>query len=243
MFKVTLRLNVIIKRRGDKMRILIIEDEKQLSEAIAQLLSQHNYGVDVTYDGESGLDYALTGLYDAILLDIMLPKMDGLTVLEKLRRAKINTPVLLLTAKSEVQDKICGLDCGADDYLTKPFDTGELLARIRAMTRRKGEILSHQLSFSNIVLDRESMLLKNRSQTIKLGIKEFQILEMLLMSPTTVIAKERFIEKIWGYDSEAEYNTIEVYISFLRKKLSALHAKCAIQVTRGVGYSLEACDD
>lgn len=221
------------------MKVLIIEDERQLSEALATLLEQNMYSVDVANDGVSGEEYALSGIYDVILLDIMLPCKNGWDVLRSLREKKISTPILLLTAKYEVEDKIHGLDLGADDYLTKPFSTGELMARIRAITRRKGELVGDELVLNTTVLKKSTHELCCKGNTVKLSAKEYQILEMLLQNHTQIIPKERFVEKIWGFESDAEYNVIEVYISFIRKKLAAIHADITIKATRGIGYSLE----
>jgi DNA-binding response OmpR family regulator len=196
--------------------------------------------VDAVYNGEDGLEYGCTGLYDCIVLDIMLPIMDGLQVLRQLRKNKISTPVMLLTAKSEVEDKICGLDCGADDYLTKPFSTGELLARIRALTRRTGEVNLDTFDYQGLSLNKHTYMLSYSNQSVKLSLKEYQIMEMLLKNPNQIITKERFIEKIWGFESDVEYNNLEVYISFLRKKLHSIQSKANIHTTRGVGYYLEA---
>ena len=221
------------------MRILIVEDEVSLADAVTAILKKEQYFVDAVYDGRDGLDYGLSGIYDLILLDIMLPKMNGLDVLKELRNNSISTPVMLLTARTEVNDKIKGLDCGADDYLTKPFNKGELLARVRALTRRKGEIPSNELSFGDLTLNQSTYELCRGSQSVKLGAKEFKIMQMLMFAPKNIISKDEFIEKIWGYDSEAEYNSIEVYISFLRKKLSAIKSKIQIKASRGIGYYLE----
>ncbi len=220
------------------MNILIIDDEKQLVSALASILKQNNYSVDGAYDGESGLDYVLSGIYDLIIIDVMMPKMDGITLVKKLRTKKIDTPILLLTAKSEVADKIEGLNAGADDYLTKPFSTDELLARIKALLRRKSNFTGSELLYNDIVLDRDTYTLIRDKEKISLGKKEFQILEILMLSPQKTVDKERIIEKIWGFDSEAEYNTVEVYVSFLRRKLSAINSKTEIRSVRGIGYTL-----
>lgn len=225
------------------MNILIVEDEKQLSEVLEALLKQNNYAVDAVYDGVSGEEYAETGIYDLIILDIMLPGKNGLDVLKSLRRKHISVPVLLLTAKAEVEDKIAGLDLGADDYLTKPFATGELLARIRAMTRRKGEYTGDEYAFSKTKLKKNTYELTCTGNAVKLGMKEYQIMEMLMQNSGQIIPKELLTEKIWGYESGAEYNAIEVYISFLRKKLGAIGSDIAIKAVRGVGYSLEALSE
>ncbi len=221
------------------MRILIVEDEYSLADAVTAILKKEQYFVDAVYDGRDGLDYALSGIYDLILLDIMLPKMNGLDVLKEIRKNNISTPVMLLTAKSEIDDKIKGLDCGADDYLTKPFNKGELLARVRALTRRKGEIPSNELTFGDIVLNQSTYELSCGTLSVKLGAKEFRIMQMLMFAPKNIISKDEFIEKIWGYDSEAEYNSIEVYISFLRKKLGAIKSTVQIKASRGIGYYIE----
>jgi DNA-binding response OmpR family regulator len=221
------------------VNILLVEDEKQLAEALAALLRKENYLVDAVYDGEDGEAYALTGIYDAIVLDVMLPRKNGLEVLKALRRAGCGTPVLLLTAKSEVYDKIEGLDLGADDYLTKPFATGELFARLRAMTRRRNEFTGDSLAFGDISLYLPTQELRRAEHSVALAKKEFLILELLLQNSRQIIPKERFIEKIWGYNTEAEYNAIEVYISFLRRKLSAVGSGVQIRAVRGVGYLLE----
>lgn len=221
------------------MRILIVEDEISLAEAVTAILKKEQYFVDAVYDGRDGLDYALSGIYDLILLDIMLPKMNGLDVLREIRNNNISTPVMLLTARSEINDKIKGLDCGADDYLTKPFNKGELLARIRALTRRKGEIPSNELMFGDLTLNQSTYELICGNLNVKLGAKEFKIMQMLMFAPKSIISKDEFIEKIWGYDSEAEYNSIEVYISFLRKKLGAIKSTVQIKASRGIGYYIE----
>jgi DNA-binding response OmpR family regulator len=220
------------------VRILVVEDERELSEVLLTLLQHNEYDADAVYDGVSGEDYALSGIYDLVLLDIMLPRKDGVEVLRSLRKRGNSTPVLLLTAKSEVEDKIKGLDAGADDYLTKPFASGELLARIRAMTRRKGEYVSDTLTLAGTTLDGNTHVLSCASNKVKLSIKEYQMLELLMLNSRQIIPKERFFEKIWGYDSSAEYNAVEVYISFIRKKLAAIDSRIQITAVRGSGYSL-----
>ncbi len=222
------------------MNILIVDDERQLVSALSSILKQNNYSVDGVYDGETGLDYAISGIYDLIILDVMMPKLDGFSVLNTLRAKKIDTPILMLTAKSELSDKINGLNSGADDYLTKPFETEELLARIKALLRRKESFTGNLLTYNDITLDRDSYKLIKGEEKIDLGKKEFQILELLMLSPTMAIERERFIEKIWGFDTEAEYNTIEVYVSFIRRKLSAIGSNTEIRSIRGVGYTLGA---
>ncbi len=225
------------------MRVLIVDDEKQLTSALATLLKQKNFSVDCAYNGEDGVDYALSGVYDVIILDVMMPIMDGLSALKIIRQNKIDTPVLMLSAKGETVDKITGLNLGADDYLSKPFDSEELIARIKALSRRKAEFTGNTLSFNDIVLDRNSYSLSCNDKNIKIGKKEFQLLELLILNSGKSIDKERLIEKIWGYDTEAEYNTIEVYISFIRKKLIAIGSKTEIKSIRGIGYILGEKDD
>lgn len=222
------------------MKILVVEDETQLADALSEILKRHRYAVDTVYNGIDGLDNALTDIYDCIVLDIMLPGMNGIDILRNIRNEKISTPVILLTARSEIEDKINGLDCGADDYLTKPFVTGELLARIRALTRRKGEIVDDsKLSYCGLILNKDSCSMTYNENDVKLSLKEYQIMEMLMTNPKRILPKERIIEKIWGFESDVEYNNIEVYISFLRKKLSAIGTDIKIKTARGIGYSIE----
>ncbi len=221
------------------MNILVVEDEIGLAEAVGAILRSEGYQVDLAHNGEVGLQYALTGDYDCILLDIMLPKMNGLDVLSYLRVKEIETPVLLLTARSETEDKIKGLDCGADDYLTKPFSMGELLARIRAMTRRKTVTPDINPRFGDITLDLKKGEIICGVNSVVLGRKEFQMMEMLVSAAGQIVTKEQFVTKIWGHNDESEYNNVEVYISFLRKKLSVLHSSVQIKTRRGIGYCLD----
>lgn len=221
------------------MRILIVEDEVHLSEALSQILVKNSYAVDAVNDGASGLDYALSDVYDLIILDIMLPKMNGIEVLRNIRVARLATPILLLTAKDEIADKVNGLDNGADDYLTKPFATDELLARVRAMSRRRGEVTTDIISYADVALNLKTNELCCSTHAIKLGLKEFLIMELLITNGKQIITKERFIEKIWGFESDTEYNNVEVYISFIRKKLISIHSNVEIRTARGIGYSLE----
>lgn len=221
------------------MRILLAEDERSLSRAVVVLLEKNNYSADAVYDGAEALEYLAAENYDAVILDIMMPKMDGLTVLRKLRERGSHVPVLMLTAKSEVEDKVAGLDTGANDYLTKPFATAELLARIRVMTRTQNTQTDSRLSFGNVVLDQTTFELSAPGGSIRLANKEYQMIELLMRNPRQVIPTERFLEKIWGYDSDVEINVVWVYISYLRKKLAALHANVQIKATRNTGYSLE----
>ena len=225
------------------MKILLVDYERQLTDALSTILKQHKYSVDCANDGEEGLDLALSGIYDLIILDVMMPKMDGFSLLKDLRRNKLSVPVLMLSAKSDISDKIEGLNFGADDYLTKPFNTDELLARIKALLRRKENFLGDVLTYNDVSISRDSFELICSEKKIALGKKEFQILEMLILNDGKSIEKEKFIEKIWGYDNDAEYNTIEVYVSFLRKKLTAVGAKTEIKSIRGIGYTLGIKND
>ncbi len=221
------------------MRLLIAEDERELSNAVAAILKHNNYSVDAVYDGRAALDWAMTGNYDGILLDLMMPEMNGLDVLKNLRLNGIETPVMILTAKSEVEDVIVGLDSGADDYLPKPFAMGELLARVRAMTRRKNSYTPNILALSNVSLNRETYELACGGQTIRLVGKEFQMLEMLMSNPNRLISVEQFMERVWGYDSETESSVVWVYISNIRKKLTQIGADIELKATRNAGYYLD----
>lgn len=221
------------------MRLLLVEGEKPLSRALKAILERNHYSVDAVYDGRAALDYLEADNYDGVILDIMIPKIDGITVLKTIRSCGNSIPVLLLTAKSEVEDKVLGLDSGANDYLSKPFHAEELLARIRAMTRTQTAQNDSKLQIGNIILDRATFELSTPSGSYNLANKEFQMLELMMLNPNHLISAEKFIENIWGYDSEAEMNVVWVYISYLRKKLAALHANVRIKVTRNVGYSLE----
>lgn len=222
------------------MRLLLIEDELHLAEAISQILKKNNYTVDMVHDGEAGYDYGMSNIYDMILLDIMLPKMNGIEVLKALRKSGVTIPILMLTAKGEIGDRVTGLDSGADDYLPKPFATEELLARIRALFRRKGDIqTSIEMAIGDISLNSSTLILAKDSHTIKLTLKESELLEYLILRKGLIASKELIIDKLWGYDSEAEHNNVEVYISFLRKKLNFLKSNVSITTTRGVGYALE----
>ncbi len=221
------------------MRLLLAEDERSLSRALCAILTKNNYTVDAAYDGEEALDYLAVGEYDGVILDIMMPKLDGLSVLRKIRSQGNLVPVLLLTAKSEIDDKVDGLDAGANDYLTKPFAAKELLARIRAMLRVQHQAPENKLTFGNITLDLGTYELSSGSGSVKLAGKEFQMFEMLIANPKHLISTEHFMDKIWGYDSDAELSVVWVYISYLRKKLTALNANIQIKATRGSGYSLE----
>ena len=227
---------------GSIMRILLAEDDKALAKAIVKIFEKNNYSADAVYDGEEALAYIESGNYDVAVLDIMMPKLDGISVLKKVRASGNRIPILMLTAKSEIEDRVLGLDSGANDYLPKPFDTRELLARIRAITRTKEET-DTKLGFGNITLDRATFELSSPTGSFRLANKEYQMMEYFLSNPRRIISAEQFMEKIWGYDSDAEINVVWVYISYLRKKLTALGADIAIKASRNAGYSLEVCDD
>ena len=225
------------------MRVLVIEDETRLAATLRDLLELDGYSVDVCHDGEAGLDNALSAIYDVILLDVMLPKLDGFTVLRRLRAAGDSTPVLMLTARSEVSDKVQGLDCGADYYLTKPFEPRELLACVRALIRRQPELRNTDaLEYGDLKLDKNSFTLLCGERSVRLSRKEFDMMELLMLNQKQVLTKETLLLKIWGYESEAEDNNVEVYISFLRRKLEHLHSKVKIRTIRMVGYCLEAAE-
>ena len=221
------------------MRLLLAEDEKELSRVLTAILVRNNYSVDAVYDGEEALSYINSSNYDGAILDIMMPKMDGLSVLRQIRNQGNSIPILLLTAKSEIDDKVEGLDAGANDYLTKPFAAKELLARIRAMTRENTGAITSCLQMGNLFLDLASFTLSSPSGSLRLANKEFQMLEMLMGNPGQLISSERFFERIWGYDSEVELNVVWVYISYLRKKLVTLNANVQIKAARNAGYFLE----
>ena len=221
------------------MRILIVEDEHEIAEGICTILEQAGYETGLAFDGQTGLEEILSGIYDLVLLDVMLPEMSGFDVLREARGAGMGIPVILLTALSQTGDKITGLDCGADDYLTKPFDAGELLARIRARLRRTEENLQKDLSFADIHLEQATFRLCGRERSIKLPRKEYQLLEYLIINHGQILPRETIITKIWGYDEETEYNQLDVYISFVRKKLKFVESRAVIVTTKGIGYSLE----
>lgn len=224
------------------MKLLLCEDEKELSNALKAILRHNNYTVDAVYDGEDALAYAEADQYDGIILDLMMPKMNGLEVLSTLRSHGNNTPVLILTAKSETEDKITGLDLGADDYLAKPFDMGELLARVRAVTRRSPGNAIDTITYGDLTLNKQSFELSTSKETIRLGGKEYGIIELLISNPASLISTEKIMERVWGYDSEAEINVVWVYISSLRKKLAQIGSTVEIKASRGLGYTLEKAD-
>ncbi len=224
------------------MRILIAEDEKALARAVVKILEKNNHSADAVYNGEDALDYLDGGNYDAAIFDVMMPKMDGITALKKLRASGNCIPVVILSAKSQVEDRVQGLDSGANYYLTKPFSTQELLAALRAVTRSQAEV-DTKLRMGNVTLDRATFELSSPTGSFKLANKEFQMLEIFMSNPRHIIPAERFMEKIWGFDSDAEINVVWVYVSYLRKKLQALGADIHIKASRNVGYSLEETDD
>ena len=224
---------------GYTVRILVADDEPEMTMVLEALLKREHYSVDVVYNGQDALDYGLAENYDCIILDIMMPKLDGIQALQALRAKNVATPVLLLTAKSQVEDRVAGLDSGADDYLPKPFDNREFIARVRALTRRGGEYTPKVLTAGNISLDCSTFELKCGSACIRLGNKEFQMLELLMRKTGRLISTEQFMEHIWGYDSEAEINVVWAYISYLRRKLEAVGANVRISARRGQGYLLE----
>lgn len=224
------------------MRILLAEDEQMLAKAIIKILEKNNYSAEAVYNGTDALAHLETEQYDVAILDIMMPGLDGISVLKKIRARGNNVPVLILSAKSETDDKVLGLDSGANYYLTKPFDSKELLAAIRVITRAQSCVDS-KLSVGNIILDRADFTMKSSGGSFRLANKEFQMMEMFMSNPNQLISTERFMEKIWGFDSEAEINVVWVYISYLRKKLTALHADIHIKAYRNAGYSLEGKND
>lgn len=221
------------------MRLLLAEDEKELSNALSAILRHNNYSVDAVYNGEDALNYLEAENYDVAILDVMMPKMDGLTVLRRIREKGNTIPVLVLTARAEVDDRVEGLDCGADDYLAKPFAAKELLARLRSITRRQADTPGNVISAGNLSLDRARYELSSPSGSYRLANKEYQMMEMLIRNPGQLISTERFMEKIWGYDCETERNVVWVYLSNLRKKLVSLEADVQIRASRNQGYSLE----
>lgn len=221
------------------MRILVVEDEKRLADTLGDILTLHKYTADVCYDGEAGLDSALTGIYDGIILDVMMPKRNGYEVVQALRKENNSTPVLMLTARSELGDRIQGLDRGADYYLTKPFETEELLACLRALLRRQGEVVTEELKCGDLTLNLSSCILSYHQHQVRLSAREFEMMRLLLAAKENVVSKESFLLKIWGYESDAEDNHVEVYISFLRKKLSHLSCPVTIESARKLGYYLK----
>lgn len=221
------------------MRLLLAEDEKSLSHALVTILEKSHYSVDAVYDGQEALEYLESEAYDGLILDIMMPKVDGITVLKTIRKQGNKIPVLILSAKSEIEDKVDGLDAGANDYLAKPFDARELLARIRVITRVNTESNDSLIHFGHVTLNRKTYVLKGEKAEFKLANKEFQMMELLMANPHQVLSTDRIFEKIWGYESDTEINIIWVYIAYLRKKLVKMHADIEIKAHRNVGYSVE----
>lgn len=221
------------------MRLLIVEDEIRLAEAIGQIMTEKKYTVDLVHDGESALDYAESGLYDVIILDVMIPRINGFEVVKRLRAQKNTTPILLLTAKDDLSDKVVGLDSGADDYVTKPFAPEELLARVRALSRRQGDVVLDEMTFADLTLNLANNSLYKGAKSVHLGFKEYEVLKLLMANPKQIIPKEELIIKVWGTESGAEDNNVEAYISFLRKKFFYLESKVTIGTIRKVGYRLE----
>lgn len=221
------------------MQILIVEDEKRLADALKQILIEQKYMADVVYDGNDGLEYGKSGIYDLIILDIMLPFKDGFQVAFELRQSRINTPILMLTAKDTVPDKVSGLNCGADDYMTKPFAPEELIARIKALTRRKGEVVLDETSFGDFNFNASTNQLYKGIKSVHLNFKEAEIMKLFLSKPEIIISKEEIITKVWGYDSDAGSNNVEAYISFLRRKLQFINSDTEIKSVKKMGYRLE----
>lgn len=228
---------------GDRMRLLLAEDELDLAEALTVFFEKNQFTVDAVHDGAAAYDYACTGSYDAVILDIMMPKMDGIQVLRKLREDGVSTPIMMLTAKAEKDDRIVGFDAGADDYLPKPFAPDELLSRVRAMLRRGGNYKPPVLSFGDLTMDSGTGELRCKDACVKLSGREYQVMELLMRAPRTIFSAEHIMDRVWGWDSEAEINVVWVHISNLRKKIKSVGSRAAIRVTRGLGYSLEDGND
>lgn len=225
------------------MRLLLVEDEKPLSNALVEILKHNNYTVDAVYNGKDAIDYIATGIYDVVILDIMLPVVNGYEVLEEVRKSKNNVPIILLTAKSDISDKLKGFDLGADDFLTKPFHSKELIARIKAITRRNKEFNSNLIEFEDLSLNQKTLELSSNNKTMMLTAKEYQVMEMLMTNKQTIISIESIMEKVWGFDSLTEINVVWTYISYLRKKLKLLNSHVYIQAIRNIGYRLEVKND
>lgn len=222
------------------MRLLIVEDEKRLADVLKTAFEEKKYMVDVVYDGKDGLDYAESGIYDVIILDVMLPRMNGFEVIKALRDRKIDTPTLILTAKDQLPDKLKGLDLGADDYMTKPFSTEELLMRVRVISRRKGEVVLDEMTYKDLVFNISSSMLscKDTDKSVHLNFKESELLKLLLARPEVIISKEEIITKVWGYDSDAGDNNVEAYVSFLRRKIGFVGSRVSVISQKKLGYKL-----
>lgn len=225
------------------MNILVVEDERNLADAICHILSEAGYNAEAVYDGRSGLISAESGLYDAVVLDVMLPKMDGFEVVHELRRKGSSIPVLMLTARTSTIDKVGGLDAGADDYMTKPFEAPELLARLRALTRRQGDVILDQLTFADLTLDLNTHDLSCGEKKVHLSGKEFEVLRMLMSSTSRIVSKQDLLTRVWGTDGDASENSVEAYVSFLRKKINHLGSKVQITTLRMLGYRLEVFEN
>ncbi|MBR2682720.1 MAG: response regulator transcription factor [Atopobiaceae bacterium] len=225
------------------MNILVVEDERNLADAICHILSEAGYNAEAVYDGKSGLISAESGLYDAVVLDVMLPKMDGFEVVHELRRKGNSLPVLMLTARTSTMDKVEGLDAGADDYMTKPFEAPELLARLRALTRRQGDVVLDQLTFADLTLDLNTHDLSCGEKNVHLSGKEFEVLRMLMSSTSRIVSKQDLLTRVWGTDGDASENSVEAYVSFLRKKITHLGSKVQITTLRMLGYRLEVFEN
>lgn len=224
------------------MNILVVEDERNLADAICRILEDEGYNAEAAYDGKSGLAYAESCMYDAAILDVMLPGMDGFEIVRELRRAGSELPVMMLTAKTSTADKVEGLDCGADDYMTKPFEAPELLARVRALTRRKGEMVIDTLTFGDLTLDLSSHDLVCGEQSVHLSKREFDVLQMLMKGTNRIVSKQDLLTRVWGTDADASENSVEAYVSFLRKKIRHLKSKVEITTLRMLGYRLEVME-
>lgn len=221
------------------MNVLVVEDERNLADAIVKILEDEGYNAEATYDGKAGLTCAKSGLYDAIVLDVMLPGMSGYDVVNKMRHAGVSTPVLMLTARTSTEDKVRGLDSGADDYMTKPFEAPELLARLRALTRRRGDVLIDEIKFADIRLDLSTHDLSCGEKSVHLSGKEFEVLSILMGSSSRVVSKQDLLTRVWGTDGEASENSVEAYVSFIRKKLTHIGSKVQVTTLRMLGYRLE----
>ena len=221
------------------MNVLVVEDERNLADAIVKILEDEGYNAEATYDGKAGLTCAKSRLYDAIVLDVMLPGMSGYDVVHNMRREEVSTPVLMLTAKTSTADKVAGLDAGADDYMTKPFEAAELLARLRALTRRRGDVLIDEIKFADVVLDLNTHDLRCGEKSVHLSGKEFEVMSILMGSNSRVVSKQDLLTRVWGTDGEASENSVEAYVSFLRKKLSHVGSKVQVTTLRMLGYRLE----
>lgn len=224
------------------MNILVVEDERNLADAICRILEDEGYNAEAAYDGKAGLAYAESCMYDAAILDVMLPGMDGFEIVRELRRAGSELPVMMLTAKTSTADKVEGLDCGADDYMTKPFEAPELLARVRALTRRKGEMVIDTLTFGDLTLDLSSHDLVFGEQSVHLSKREFDVLQMLMKGTNRIVSKQDLLTRVWGTDADASENSVEAYVSFLRKKIRHLKSKVEITTLRMLGYRLEVME-